>query len=41
MQDGASVSYESKTDRYVVQKPNGKVQGCCTVALPRTFGITL
>jgi hypothetical protein len=25
MQDGASVSYESTTDRYVVQKPNGKV----------------
>ena len=24
MQDGASVSYESTTDRYVVQKPNGK-----------------
>ena len=24
MQDGASVSYESMTDRYVVQKPNGK-----------------
>ena len=26
MQDGASVSYESTTDRYVVQKPNVKVR---------------